>query len=1117
LQKPVSLRSVPRKRYVERKILKSFSVVFASLLIASFCVVFQAHQAQAAPMSGVQVQIVDSLGNGGNDCSLALDADGNPHISYNDGNYSGLKYASWNGSKWNIQVVDLGGVTGGDGLYSSLSIDSSGSPHISYCAFDETYHGYLKYAWWNGLSWNTQTVDPVGSGWFTSLALDSQGNPHISYYGYYSLQYASWDGSKWKIEIVDPGRFAYDDSLISIGWYSSLTLDSNDNPHISYYHKTNGDLKYANWNGSGWNVQTVDSEGDVGLDTSLALDSNGNPHISYRGDTGLKYAVWNGSGWSIQIIDTIGNPRAAVGKYSSLVLDSKDNPHISYIDNYRINLLKYAFLNGSSWEIHVLSEPVHGGYSTSMALDANEKVHIAHGDYTSHVLNYVFIDPAALPPPVPAPDPVPPTPPSPFTTSASPAGTVKIIDSLGNVGTYSSLALDSEGNPHISYCEGNCFLKYAYCDGTTWHVETVDYDGWPGLYSSIAIDQNDNPCISYYANYDSELRYTSWNGSAWNIQVVDSPGGSFTSLAIDAEGNPHISYFVGVESELKYASWNGSSWRIQTVDSEGRVGEFTSLALDSEGNPHISYYDIIKGDLKYASWTNSGWRIQIVDSTGDVGWSTSLELDSSDNAHISYLDSTSTQLKYAVWTGLGWDTQVVDSVGNANFFQNWLNCTSLALDSSGYPRISYFDGVNSNLKYALWNGSSWTIQTVDSLFNVGWCSSLAIDSDDRAHISYYDASNGDLRYVCSPNATGFPPQPTPNPSSALHQEKMMNFLSDIVELDLTKYTLTPRTLPQSSFIGVPLDANEIILSSDQSYMRVFFDFVNGNVRRVSFLDNTGVPQMKKPVGTPLEMAKDFMSNYQVFTGDSFYGTLRSMLDSVSGGEDYTQTLGNVKFDLFIDDTDDYETFGWTYTYNGINAIPKGVFLSYQNGFLTMFMDNWNLYTIGNTVINLSEEEAKSIAVTASKKYGHELSGAVNATLFFCPAYSADKPRGQDPLTFYLAWRVEVEYAEWSDNVNGVIVEIWADTKEIIRVREANLMIRGSPFSEPSPSPDPSPTPAPSPSPSHNSSKSSSPTTDPTPIPAAPEFTQWIVLPLLMMATLVGGLIYRKKIIKGGEA
>jgi hypothetical protein len=271
--------------------------------------------------------------------------------------------------------------------------------------------------------------------------------------------------------------------------------------------------------------------------------------------------------------------------------------------------------------------------------------------------------------------------------------------------------------------------------------------------------------------------------------------------------------------------------------------------------------------------------------------------------------------------------------------------------------------------------------------------------------------------------------------------------------------------------------------------------------------------MKKPLGTPLEMTKDFMSNYQAFTGDSFYGTLRSMLNNVNGEENYTQTSGNVKLDIH----DSYETFGWTYTYNGINAFLKGVFLSYQNGFFKKFIDNWNLYTIGSTVVNLSEEEAKSIAVNASKKYGHELSGATNATLFFYPAYAADKPRGQDPLTFYLAWRVEVEYVKWSDSVTGVIVDIWADTKEIIRIREAKIMIKTNPSSELSPSPNPTPTPAPSPSPSNDSSKSSSPTTESTLIPTAPEFTPWMVLPPLMLATLVGGLIYRKKLVKGGES
>ena len=42
------------------------------------------------------------------------------------------------------------------------------------------------------------------------------------------------------------------------------------------------DLKYARWTGSAWEIQTVDSQGDWGEHSSLALDADGRPHISYH-------------------------------------------------------------------------------------------------------------------------------------------------------------------------------------------------------------------------------------------------------------------------------------------------------------------------------------------------------------------------------------------------------------------------------------------------------------------------------------------------------------------------------------------------------------------------------------------------------------------------------------------------------------------------------------------------------------------------------------------------------------------------------------------------------------------------------------------------------------------
>ena len=135
-----------------------------------------------------------------------------------------------------------------------------------------------------------------------------------------------------------------------------------------------------------------------------------------------------------------------------------------------------------------------------------------------------------------------------------------------------------------------------------WAVETVDSAVWVGQFTSLALDSGGNPHISYEDGSSSDLKYARWTGAAWAVETVDAPGGvgAFTSIALDSSNYPHISYYDGTNYDLKYARYDGAAWQIETVDSAGDVGRYISLALDSSNRPHISYFDYTNSDLKYA-------------------------------------------------------------------------------------------------------------------------------------------------------------------------------------------------------------------------------------------------------------------------------------------------------------------------------------------------------------------------------------------------------------------------------------------------------------------------------------------------------------------------------------
>jgi hypothetical protein len=170
---------------------------------------------------------------------------------------------------------------------------------------------------------------------------------------------------------------------------------------------------------------------------------------------------------------------------------------------------------------------------------------------------------------------------------------------------------------HVSYFtpSNSGTVRHAWgvwdASNTTWQWTITDVGSNAGGYTSLALDSNGHPHITYTRGSGLEHAWATWNSATlaweWTTEQVDSRGRS-TSLTIDANDSLHVAYYDSSANALKYASGmydSGTgmwSWGTQMVDDPAgeNVGEFTAIAVHDSGSIYIAYYDVTNGDLKLA-------------------------------------------------------------------------------------------------------------------------------------------------------------------------------------------------------------------------------------------------------------------------------------------------------------------------------------------------------------------------------------------------------------------------------------------------------------------------------------------------------------------------------------
>jgi hypothetical protein len=268
-------------------------------------------------------------------------------------------------------------------------------------------------------------------------------------------------------------------------------------------------------------------------------------------------------------------------------------------------------------------------------------------------------------------------------------------------------------------------------------------------------------------------------------------------------------------------------------------------------------------------------------------------------------------------------------------------------------------------------------------------------------------------------------------------EKVLIFLTDVVGLDMTKYDATlmnNRVEYPSALGGLAKESGRYTLESDGSKIDVTYKFRNKTLYYCKINILEGSPFYTQPSPSVLDSAKGVLQRYQNYVTASYLQVMGNMLETVTELKTITKTSDNMKFK--VSTNGDSTDFSWIYTSNGLDFTRKGTYIYFEHGHLTYFMDGWYLYKIGSDSINVSEEEAISIARNATK-YVPKLYGNVdNETIVLQPKV-AEKPVEselivgiKETLTLHPLWHIQLYFDKPYGNYYGVAVDIWADTGEI---------------------------------------------------------------------------------------
>jgi hypothetical protein len=313
-------------------------------------------------------------------------------------------------------------------------------------------------------------------------------------------------------------------------------------------------------------------------------------------------------------------------------------------------------------------------------------------------------------------------------------------------------------------------------------------------------------------------------------------------------------------------------------------------------------------------------------------------------------------------------------------------------------------------------------------------------------------------------------------SSPIAEEKLQAFLTDVLGIDLVRYSIIQKDSGSeypSELGGVVLEEGAaVIYNSTENQFYVNIEFRNGYIHSFHLYSVRGSLIYQQPSTSVVAETRNILERYKIYAEKYEIDTVHiisalSLLGKASdapasettsnlNGISNFNTIEEISGNMIMTAKEAQIRFGPVF--NGKDLRTGGMGIQFYDEKL-IFYDDWGLYTVACSS-SITEEEAKAIALDEAKNYKITLMRDDGSSFEVVPDWSnprieigLDMIPGQnfntelnneinsvnsgstsrDPLGLYPFWGATVYFTKPINNIDGVQVGIWGDTKEIAYV------------------------------------------------------------------------------------